>query len=231
MISHYKIKIAVTSAFILAVTSCSNYKALTVETKYKLPEMYAGERDTTNINTVQLKKFFHDPFLLQLIDSGKARNNDLQAALQRVKMAQTSLQYAKANALPQVNLNASAGLEHYGDYTMNGVGNYDTNLSPNINGRQHVPNPTPDYFIGFRSSWEIDIWGKLSNQKKASFARFLASQSAFRLLTTELTAEIAKTYYQLMTLDSELAIIKKNIVLQENALDIVKIQKKWRQGN
>lgn len=190
-----------------------------------LPARYQKGLDSAYTGPVQLKSFFRDPFLLQLLDTARTKNNDLQAALQRVQMAGASVQYARSNALPQIDFNTTAGFEHYGDYTMNGVGNYDTNLSPNINGRQHIPDPTPDYFVGFRSSWEVDIWGKLNNQKKAALARFLASKSAYRLLTTELTTQIASAYYQLLALDSELAIIKKNIVLQENALDIVKIQK------
>jgi len=106
------------------------------------------------------------------------------------------------------------------------VGNYDSNLSPNLNSKQQIPTtPTPDFFAGARSSWEVDLWGKLKNQKKAALARYLATQSGYRLIATELTAQIAANYYELLALDSELGIIKKNIALQESALEIVQIQK------
>ena len=59
---------------------------------------------------------------------------------------------------------------------MNGVGNYDTNLSDNVQGNQLIPNPTPDFFLGARSTWEVDLWGKLHNRRKAAYIRFLASQ-------------------------------------------------------
>lgn len=217
-----------TSIFILLLfvaAGCKNYKAVTVKSAMVLPDTFEHTTDTTNAGNIPVRTFFRDPYLLQLIDTAMHANLDLQGALQRIQMAGANLKYSKSLLLPTVDFNASAGIERYGDYTMNGVGNYDTNLSPNINDKQRIPNPTPDYFIGLRSSWEIDIWGKLNNQKKAALARFLATQSGFRLITTELAAEIASQYYQLLALDLELNIIKRNIVLQENALEIVKVQK------
>ncbi|MBE7179469.1 MAG: TolC family protein, partial [Mucilaginibacter polytrichastri] len=118
--------------------------------------------------------------------------------------------------LPSLDGSVRAGLEKYGDYTQNGVGNYDTNFSQNINEDRRIPNPVPDYFIGFRSNWEIDLWGKLRNQKKASYARFLATQNS---------SEVASNYYELLKLDNELTIIRKNIQLQENAVELINIQK------
>jgi NodT family efflux transporter outer membrane factor (OMF) lipoprotein len=120
----------------------------------------------------------------------------------------------------------AAGVEKFGDYTMTGVGNYDTNLSPNISEDQKVSQPlVPDYFLGLRSSWEVDLWGKLRQSKKAAFARFMASEKGRQLVTTALVADVANLYYQLLSLDNELAILDKNITLQERALELVKIQK------
>ncbi|MCP6423626.1 hypothetical protein NL463_30400, partial [Klebsiella pneumoniae] len=79
------------------------------------------------------------------------------------EIAGAQLRLSRAAMLPGLNAQVSGGLDRYGNYTMNGVGNYDTNFSPNIDENRRIPYPaTPDYFAGFRSSWEIDIWGKLS---------------------------------------------------------------------
>ena len=45
------------------------------------------------------------------------------------------------------------------------------------------------------------------------------------IFTTTLIAEIANSYYDLQSLDNQLAIVKETIVLQQNALEIVKVQK------
>lgn len=206
---------------------CKNYKAITVKSDKALPSNFeTAATDTNTIAALPSKSFFSDPFLTQLIDTAFNSNLDLQATMQRVEMAAANFKYSKSLLLPWVNFNVSAGADRFGDYTMNGVGNYDSNLSPNLNDKQKIPtNPTPDLFVGLRSSWEVDLWGKLKSQKKAALARYLATQSGYRLVSTELTAQIASNYYELLALDNELGIIKKNIKLQEDALEIVQIQK------
>ncbi|HTI90048.1 MAG TPA: efflux RND transporter permease subunit [Puia sp.] len=185
----------------------------------------APAHDTLSIATIPIAQFFPDPYLRRLIDTALSNNPDLLSAFQRIQVAAAGMRYNKAFLLPQVNAAASAGVDKYGDYTMNGVGNHDTNLSPNVDGDQHIPNPTPDYFIGLRSSWEIDLWGKLHSRKEAALNRWLASREAGRLMTTTLISDIATLYYQLLALDNEQKVLTKNIRLQENALEIVKVQK------
>ncbi len=89
----------------------------------------------------------------------------------------------------------------------------------------------PDYFLGLRSSWEVDIWGKLKSQKKAAYNRFLSSEKGRQAIVTGLVAEIARHYYELMALDTELDIIRKNIALQESAVETIKIQKEAGRAN
>ncbi|TWR25512.1 efflux transporter outer membrane subunit [Mucilaginibacter achroorhodeus] len=210
---------------LIVAAGCKTFKPIEPKTNQPLPATFDGSTDTLSAGYLPAANFFKDARLLKLIDTALRANPDLQSALQRIDMAAANVKFNKSLLLPTVNFNARAGLERYGDYTMNGVGNYDTNLSPNINDKQRIPNPTADLFVGFRASWEVDLWGKLKNQKNAALARFLASRSAYRLLTTELTGQIATAYYQLLTLEVEQNVINKNIKLQENALEIVKIQK------
>lgn len=213
-------------AVILLAAGCSNYKSATISSTIKLPDTFALVKDTGNIAAIPIRSFFSDTYLVNLIDTAMAANPDILSALQRVEVANANLKYTGGALLPSLNLNVNGGIEKYGDYTMNGVGNYDTNLSSNIDKDQRIPtNPTPDYFVGFRSSWEIDLWGKLHSKKRAAFSRFLASQSGYKMVITLLTAQIATAYYQLLALDYELKIIRRNIKLQDNALEIVKIQK------
>jgi len=215
-------------AVVLVGTGCSQYKSVTITPKRDLPAAYAdstGHRDTTTIASLPPEKFFSDPYLLKLIDTALAANPDIQSALQKTEVAAASLQYTRSPLLPSLDAEIGAALRKYSDYTMDGVGNFDTNLSPDINKDQHIPNPTPDYFLGFRSSWEVDLWGKLRSRKAAALSRFLASREGYRMVTTELIAQVATLYYQLLGLDRQQAILHKNAQLQANALDIVQTQK------
>jgi NodT family efflux transporter outer membrane factor (OMF) lipoprotein len=190
-----------------------------------IPTNYQGNYDSSNFGTISYKAFFGNEDLIQLIDTALKNNFDIQIAVQRIAMANNNWLISKGLTKPVVNGVVSSGVEKFGDYTMNGLGNYDMNLSPNINKNQQIPVVMPDMFLGFRSNWEIDIWKKLSNTKKAAFARYNASLKEKQWLTTQIVAQISFLYFELLALDREVLILEKNIELQERALEIVIAQK------
>ncbi|GAB4035185.1 TolC family protein [Spirosoma gilvum] len=207
------------------LASCQLPKPLLRPTKQSIPASFARQTDSTSMAAQSWRTFFADSDLVRLIDTALTSNLDLRIATQRIEVARANFEYSRGFLTPQVNAVASAGVDRYGQYTMNGVGNYDTNLSDNIRGNQLTPNPTPDYFLGARSSWEVDIWGKLRNRKKSAYIRLLASEKGRQAVTTSLVAEIARYYYNLLALDGELEILRKNIDYQQKAVDLVAIQK------
>ncbi|MFM2146347.1 MAG: hypothetical protein RL732_1183, partial [Bacteroidota bacterium] len=70
-----------------------------------------------------------------------------------------------------------------------------------------------------------DVWSKLHNAKKAAFNRYLATREARNYIITNLVAEIANTYFELLALDNQLEIIRATIRLQQNELEVVRVQK------
>jgi multidrug efflux system outer membrane protein len=215
------------SFLIVAATSCKVAAPVKMPDAKPMPDSFGtAGKDSASMAEISWRKFFTDKKLVSLIDTTLASNPDLMITLQRIEAARAQVLIGKAAFQPTVNGVVSASGDKFGDYTMTGVGNFDTNLSGNINEKQKVNRSfTPDLFVGFRSNWEIDLWGKLRNRKKAAIARLLAAESGRRLVTTSLVAEVASNYYELLSLDYELGVIRKNIALQETALEIVKIQK------
>ena len=69
------------------------------------------------------------------------------------------------------------------------------------------------------------MWGKLRNAKKAAFSKYLGSIEGRNFVITNLVGEVANTYYELLSLDSELKYVKQTIALQKNALEIIRVQK------
>lgn len=214
---------ALYAAIATATAACSTQKELALPERISVPVVSGNSGDTISLQN--FTQVFNDPHLRSLIDTALRNNYDLLSAAQRVATAQANLMMAKNAWLPSLNLSLSAGVDKYADYTLNGVGNFDTNLSPNISKDQRIPGPTPEYFAGLRSSWEIDLWGKLKSQRQATYARFLGSEQGRRLLTTQIVAGVTGLYYELTAMDSELAIIQRNIKLQETAVATVHIQK------
>jgi outer membrane protein TolC len=130
------------------------------------------QKEIPNIGT-----FFADSTLSALIDTALNNNFDLQVAMQRVEVARAGIRFSRGLGIPEVSAGVVAGGKKFGDYTIDGVGNYDTQFSTNLNDKQSIPQPfIPDYMLGLQSSWEVDVWGKLKSQKKAALARFLSSE-------------------------------------------------------
>ncbi|MBE9460328.1 TolC family protein [Dyadobacter subterraneus] len=225
----YQILLAVTLIFL---GGCKVMQPIQHASSIRTPEAFESQTDSTGIGSMQWKSFFKDANLIALIDTALLNNPDLRMAIQRIEMAKTNILLAKGALLPAVNAEISGGVRKFGDYTMDGVGNYDTNFSENIDSDRRLPAPfMPDYFVGFRSTWEVDIWGKLRTQRKAAYTRFLATQKGRNLVVTSLIAQVARLYYELLAMDSELAIIQKNITLQQSAVENIKIQKEGGRAN
>ncbi|MCX7650931.1 MAG: TolC family protein [Flavobacteriales bacterium] len=181
--------------------------------------------DSAALGSLNWKTFFRDPLLIALIDTALQRNLDLKNAEQNLFAAQALLKASGGRLWPTVNAIAGAGLTRFGRQTIDGVGNYDVNFSPNIAADQRIPNPVPDFALGFQSTWEVDISGKIRHYKKAARARFMASEEGLRFLKTQIIGAVAHLYYLLISLDTELEIIRRNIELQESALEVIEIQK------
>ncbi len=212
-------------AFIIVSSGCKVSAPVQMPVVKTMPDTFTVRKDSASMAAVPWREFFTDAHLKTLIDTAIRNNPDLLIAIQRIEVARAQVALSRGAMLPSLDGIASAGFDKYGKYTMNGVGNDDTNLSPNITKEQHIPSPTPDYFLGLRSSWEIDVWGKLRERNKAAIARLLASEKGRQYVVTELVAEVASMYYSLLALDNELVIIKRNIELQEKAVEIVQAQK------
>ncbi len=212
---------------VLLYASCTIPKHAALPPEQQIPETFSGSAaDNASIATITPDKFFPDPRLRKLTALVLQQNPDMQMALQRIRTAGAYLSMSRGALLPTLDAEVRAGGTKFGKYTIDGVGNFDTNLSPNIDDDQKAPiSPTPDMWVGLRTSWEIDLWGRLRNMKKAARMRFLATQQGKNLVTATLVAQTTLLYYELVALDREMEIIRENIVLQEKALEVVEAQK------
>jgi outer membrane protein, multidrug efflux system len=152
--------------------------------------------------------------------------------IQKIELARAGVRFQNGNNRPDLVAGAGMGARRFGRYTTDGVGNYDTNLSPDINSRQRIPDPfVPDFLMGVSSSWEIDLWGKLRSQRESAMARLLASEQSKNLLITSLVSEISSAYFEILILDNELRFVEENIDLQQKALEVIQIMKQSGQSN
>ncbi|WP_346316550.1 TolC family protein [Chitinophaga sp. YIM B06452] len=186
-----------------------------------VPASWGNGRDTANTSAIQWRSFFTDKDLANLIDTALNNNQELMITLQEIEIARNDIRIRKGAILPTVGAKAGIGVEKVGRYTSQGAGDASTEIEPG----KEMPDPLADYTLAAYANWEVDIWKKLRNAKKAAVARYLATVEGRNFVLTNLVAEVANSYYELLALDNQFAIVKQNIDLQKNALDIVKTQK------
>lgn len=204
---------------VLMLQACGIPEMTTKNEDSHLPDNFKpGLSDQTNTANIKWKDFFEDPNLLSLIDIAIVNNKEINIMMQRINVAQNEIQARKGAYLPFVNIGTGAGGEKPGKYTRDGA--VEENL-PIANG-QPFPTFVGDYQFGLFSTWEIDIWKKLRNSAQVAVLEFMASSEGKNFLVTNLVAEVARSYYELMTLDNQLENLEQNIKIQQNGLEMVK---------
>ena len=166
----------------LLLSSCGIY------TKYERPEvktdgLYGQDvevEDTTSIASLSWRELFTDPQLQSLIEHALQGNTDLQSAHWRIKEAEATLSSARLAYLPSFMLTPQGGVSSFdkskGSWTYTGIAS---------------------------ASWEIDIFGKLTNAKRRAKALYLQSLEYEQAVTTSLIANVANMYYTLLMLDAQ----------------------------
>jgi len=188
---------------------------------YDYSKGVTASQDTTNSARVSWKGYFTDPYLNALIDSALNNNQELNITLQEIEISRNEVRARKGEYLPFVDIRAGAGVEKAARYTWRGATEATTEIEPG----KEMPEPLQDYQVGAYATWEVDIWNKLHNAKKAAVSRYLSTIEGKNFMVTNLVAEIANSYYELLALDNQLDIVNQNIEIQNNALVIVKAQK------
>jgi len=205
----------------LMFSACGIPKITQRKANKDVPSTYQHSTDSTNSAKLSWKNFFTDPYLSALIDTALKNNQELNITMQEILISQNEVRTRKGEYLPSVGIGAGAGLEKRARYTPFGANEATTEIKPGT----EMPEPVPDFQLGAYASWELDVWQKLRNGKRAAVANYLASVEGKNFMVTSLIAEIANSYYELLALDNEMDIVQKNITIQNNAFEVVKQQK------
>lgn len=185
--------------------------SLTLEEQVDLPEVIARESaDALPFDSISWKEFFPDTFLVAYIDTALARNYTFLQTLEHVSVAREQLRIRRGALLPELSLGVQGGVERFGEYTMDGVGNATTN-TPDLAQDKHIPDPYRSISLGLGFQWEIDVWGKLTDKKRAAAMRWMKSMEAKQLAQTILVSEVASQYYYLVGLDKKCLILEEEI--------------------
>lgn len=179
-----------------AMTSCGIYK------NYQRPDVVtdglygtAETADSTTLGDISWQEMFTDPQLQALIDLALTNNTDLQSAQWRVKEAEATLKSARLAYLPSFNF-APQGT----------ISSFDNGAA------------SKTYSIPVTASWQIDIFGGLTNAKRKAKALYLQSREYQQTVRTQLIASVANLYYTLLMLDSQYEVTKETAAKWEESV-------------
>lgn len=192
------------------VSSCGIY------TPYKRPEVKTDglyrdtvtAADSASLGNLAWRELFTDPALQVLIEQGLANNTDLQTARLRVQEAEASLLSARLSYLPAVSLDPQGT-----------ISSFDNRKA------------TQSYQLPISASWEIDIFGKLTNAKRGAKAALEQSEAYRQAVQTQLISSVANSYYTLLMLDSQFAISQQTVSNWKENLKAMRALKEAGQYN
>ena len=158
--------------------------------------------DTANFGNLPWREVFTDPILQDLIEQGLERNFDLQSARLMIDEAKAALMSAKISYAPAFTLAPQGTLSSFDKAPV-----------------------SKTYQLPISASWEIDLFGKKLNNKRAAKISFENSVAYKQGVQTQLIASIANTYYTLLMLDKQLEIVDNMTQLTKDTWNMMKLQK------
>lgn len=205
-------KFAVIPVVLLTLQSCfvaKNYTRPEVVQKSSYKTNVAV-RDSVTLADISWRELFTDSILASYIERGLENNTDIRIALQQVIAANAYYRQGKAGNLPTLS---ATGRVNY------------QKLSKNSQFGSFFSGSITQYELSGVLSWEADIWGKIGSNKRASQASYLQSVAAHQAVTTQLIANIASVYFQLIAFDEQLRIAEQTVVYRESSLETTKALK------
>ena len=142
------------------------------------------------------REFFTDPLLQNLIEQALSNNTDLNTARINIEKSQISLTTKKLAYLPSLYFSPQGSL-----YSFDGA------------------KPTKSYTIPLDVSWDIDVFGSITNKKRAAKAALLQAQMMEESTRSNLISTIAQEYFYLQLLDRELEILIETDSLWKASLE------------
>ena len=152
-------------------------------------------------------EFIRDKELQNVISSSLRNNRDLHLAILRIEEARAIYNIQSAEQWSDVNIDGQGGRRGTpGDLNMSS---------------SRVSSGEYGLSVGL-SSWEIDLWGRISSLKEAALEEFLATEFARHAVQASLIAEVGGAYLSLLELNERIQIAKQTIQSRQEGYRIFK---------
>ncbi|MCI6671371.1 MAG: efflux transporter outer membrane subunit [Prevotella sp.] len=148
------------------------------------------------------RSVFTDPQLQTIIERTLANNPNLLNAALNIDIAEQQLRTAKLAYLPSLAITPQGSVSHFGTNTK----------------------ATQSYTLPLTASWDIDLFGRLRNEKKAQQMVLLQARDYQVSVKTNLIKNVANLYYTLLMLDRQNEIVTEMANLTKSTWEMMQKQ-------
>jgi outer membrane protein, multidrug efflux system len=202
------VAIGLTAALLAGCTVGPNYQRpkVAVPENFRAPSPLPAP-EAASLADLKWFEVFRDAQLQSLIRTALAQNYDLRDAVTRVEEAQANLGITRSNQFPQLSASGSMNV---------------TQISRSA---EAIPSSFPintDINYGQAGlnllSFQIDLFGQLRRATEAARANLLNADWNRKNVITTVVSQVAADYFQLLELDSELAISQETLETRQDSL-------------
>ena len=200
-----------------SLTACSfipNYQrpALPVTNSYPsgpASAPVAGKTESLAAADLGWREFFTDPVTAQLIAFSLANNRDLRVAALNVEVASAQYGVDRASLFPTID--GTAGLER-------------STTPGDVTGEPGTAN-IRDYSLGISTvSWELDLFGKIRSNARASYEDFLSDAETRESTQTSLISSVDAEYLTWLADRDSLAIAQDTVAAQQSSVQLTELE-------
>ncbi|MES1196345.1 MAG: efflux transporter outer membrane subunit, partial [Steroidobacter sp.] len=149
---------------------------------------------------------FNDAQLNQLVNDALAQNNNVHAALARVKQARAINRESSLDLLPVITAQ----------------GGYTESLSSKAQLPVGTPRESKGYDAALDASWELDLFGQKRRALEAARAGYQATEASLHDVQLIVIAEVTRTYFELRGQQLQLDVTQRNVDIQRETLRITR---------
>jgi len=174
----------------------------TTEWQAQLPAGVADNASEQNRSEAGWWQQIHDPLLQQLMQLTLQNSTDMESARLTYRSAQLTAEIAGVDNLP--SLNFSTGVTRANS-------NQQQVMSTSYSGR-------------LSASWEIDLWGSASSEKRAAQAGIAKAESELHGAQVSLMAQTANAYIDLRLAQENLRVANASVDIRKESYDLARFE-------
>ncbi len=201
---------AICVALLMTLAGCSVRQVERQDHGLTIPEKFASSKEDTGSPAIDLDHWvldFNDPVLVDLIEEALKSNRDLGRAAARVDEARALAQVRLGSLLPSLQISSDGSRAR---------SNFE--VSPGVKAKSL----SSSVGLGAGLNWEVDVWGRLSKERKAALSDFRAASEDYRAAQLSLSGQTARSWFGVVEAQQQLKLTHGTVKSFDRAARLVR---------